>query len=59
MALLAPFLIHGAAFSKTFDVGSLLCRIRSYISTCNKNGRDIMDSLKNAIKGDPFIPESI
>ncbi|MCB2313688.1 transposase [Clostridium tagluense] len=39
--------------------GSLFCRIRSYISTCNKNGQDIMESLKNAIKGDPFIPKNI
>jgi transposase len=39
--------------------GSLFCRIRSYISTCNKNGQDIMESLKNAIKGDPFIPGNI
>ena len=41
------------------DGGSLFCRIRSYISTCNKNGQDIMESLKNAIKGEPFIPEKI
>lgn len=41
------------------DGGSLFCRIRSYISTCNKNGQDIMESLKNAIKGDPFMPENI
>jgi transposase len=39
--------------------GSLFCRIRSYISTCNKNGQDIMESLKNAIKGVPFIPENL
>ena len=39
--------------------GSLFCRIRGYISTCNKNGQDIMESLKNAIKGDPFIPKNM
>lgn len=39
--------------------GSLFCRIRSYISTCNKNGEDIMESLKSAIKGEPFIPEKL
>jgi transposase len=39
--------------------GSLFCRIRSYISTCNKNGQDIMESLKSAIKGVPFIPEKL
>jgi transposase len=41
------------------DGGNCFCRIRSYISTCNKNGQDIMESLKNAIKGLPFIPENI
>lgn len=39
--------------------GNWFCRIRSYISTCNKNGEDIMESLKNAIKGEPFIPENV
>lgn len=39
--------------------GNWFCRIRSYISTCNKNGQDIMESLKNAIKGEPFIPENV
>ena len=38
--------------------GNWFCRIRSYISTCNKGGQDIMESLKNAIKGEPFIPEN-
>ncbi|MBU3142330.1 transposase [Clostridium sp. CF012] len=41
------------------DGASLFCRIRSYISTCNKNGQDIMESLKNAIKGVPFISENL
>lgn len=36
--------------------GDLFCRIRSYISTCRKNGLDVMESLKKAIKGEPFIP---
>lgn len=41
------------------DGGDWFCRIRSYISTCNKNGQDIMESLKNAIKGNPYIPENV
>jgi transposase len=41
------------------DGGSRFCRIRSYISTCNKNGQDVMESLKRAIKGEPFIPETV
>jgi len=41
------------------DGGNLFCRIRSYISTCTKNGQDILESLKSAMKGDPFIPENV
>ena len=41
------------------DGGNWFCRIRGYISTCNNNGQDIMESLKNAIKGEPFIPEKV
>ena len=36
--------------------GDWFCRIRSYASTCRKNGLDVMESLVNAIKGDPFMP---
>lgn len=39
--------------------GKWFCRIRSYASTCRKNGQDVMDSLKKAIKGEPFIPETV
>ncbi|WP_129724956.1 IS66 family transposase [Xylanivirga thermophila] len=34
------------------------CRIRSYISTCRKNGMRVLESLVNAIKGDAFIPQN-
>ena len=34
------------------------CRIRSYISTARKNGKDAMDAIASAIKGQPFIPEA-
>jgi len=39
--------LHGA---RTF------ARIRSYISTCRKQGRNLLDELENAVRGRPFIP---
>jgi transposase len=37
----------------------VFCRIRSYISTCRKNGQKVMESLVKAIKGEPFIPQTL
>jgi hypothetical protein len=39
--------LHGA---EAFD------RIRGYISTCRKQGRNILNELENAILGHPFMP---
>jgi len=36
----------------------LFCRVRSYISTCRKNGQGVMESLIKAVKGEPFIPQT-
>lgn len=39
--------------------GDWFCRIRSYASTCLKNGLDVMEAFSDALKGDPFIPDNI
>lgn len=37
----------------------VFCRIRSYISVCRKNGQKVMESLVKAVKGEPFIPQTL
>jgi hypothetical protein len=37
----------------------VFCRIRGYISTCRKNGQKVMGSLVKAVKGEPFIPQTL
>lgn len=41
---------------RTLQGARVFARIRSYISTCRKQGRNILDELENAIRGNPFIP---
>lgn len=41
---------------RTLPGARVFARIRSYISTCQKQGRNILDALENAILGNTFIP---
>jgi transposase len=41
---------------RTLHGARVFARIRSYISTCRKQHRNILDELRNAILGNPFIP---
>jgi len=41
---------------RTLHGARVFARIRSYISTCRKQGRTILDELENAVRGKPFIP---
>ncbi len=36
--------------------GEIFARIKGYISTVKKNGRNVMDELKNVFKGEAFVP---
>jgi len=40
---------------RTFAGGENFCRIRSYLSTSRKQGWNILESLTNAIRGDPHL----
>jgi len=41
---------------RTLRGAQIFCRIRSYISTCRKQGRNIWEAIQMAIIGKPFIP---
>lgn len=41
---------------RTFHGAGVFARIRSYLSTCRKQGRNLLDELENAVHGKPFIP---
>jgi len=43
---------------RTLHGARVFARIRSYISTCRKQGRNILKALEKAIVGDPFIPSA-
>jgi len=41
---------------RTLKGARIFARLRSYISTCRKQGRNILDELENAVRGTPFNP---
>jgi len=42
----------------SYKGGQIFCRIRGYISTCKKNGVNVLQALKEALKGNAFMPDS-
>lgn len=43
---------------RTLHGARSFARIRSYISTCRKQGRNILQALERAYLGDPFMPDA-
>jgi transposase len=41
---------------RTLHGAEVFCRIRSYLSTCRKQGRNTWEALQMAMAGQPFIP---
>jgi transposase len=49
-------LYPGSGCFRTLPGAKVFARIRGYISTCRKQGRNILNELENAILGNPFMP---
>jgi transposase len=41
---------------RTLRGAQMFCRIRSYLSTCRKQGRNLWEAIQEAVAGRPFIP---
>jgi len=41
---------------RTLHGAQMFCRIRSYLSTCRKQGRNLWEAMQMAVVGSPFIP---
>ncbi len=44
---------------RTFKGAQIFCRIRSYISTCRKQGVNVWQGLQMAVNGNAFIPSAL
>lgn len=43
---------------RTLRGAQMFCRIRSYLSTCRKQGKNVWAALQMAVAGQPFIPSA-
>ena len=43
---------------RTLRGAQIFCRIRSYLSTCRKQGRNLWEAIQMAVVGRPFIPST-
>jgi len=43
---------------RTLRGAQVFCRIRSYLSTCRKQGRNVWEAIQMAVIGQPFIPSA-
>ena len=43
---------------RTLKGAQIFCRIRSYLSTCRKQGRNLWEAIQMAVIGSPFIPSA-
>jgi transposase len=41
---------------RTLHGAQMFCRIRSYLSTCRKQGRNLWQAVQQAVVGQPFLP---
>jgi hypothetical protein len=44
---------------RSIQGAKIFCRIRGYISTAKKNSVPVLDAIRNAFLGCPFIPGDI